>query len=105
MSKQEQNGWRLTFKFEEKGNLIDVELVGTRDSILAGFQIATATIGTKLQERIAKVPLPSGLLQDLAQLRLIQESEIKAYVGKFLKIEPAGKVTGLLSSISVIWSD
>lgn len=100
-------GWHLTFKFREGGNDIDIELRGSEQAIRVGLNLAAPVAWPRLNQRLARRPLPKELAVDAGLLGGIDRGEvaIRAHEGKFLRIRPDDNASGLSTSVSVTWDD
>lgn len=99
-------GYRLTFKYEEGANLVDVELVGNPQALRLGIGIAARMLGGKFSERLMRPDAPPGLMDAVAALYAIQQGgPVTAHEGEYLKIAPAPQAAGLSTIMNVTWSD
>jgi hypothetical protein len=99
-------GWRLTFKYAGRGANIDLELEGSDQAIRFGLGMAGLLLGEQIQKRLGVEDVPEGLLLEGLMVSGFQSGvPLVEFKGKFLRVEPVAKVSGLMSSVHVQWGD
>lgn len=101
------NGWRLTFKYREGRNDVDIELRGGDAVMKRGLDVAVVNAGPALARRMS-IPraLPPGWRADVEKLVRLQRGlePLGEYKGRFLRVRP-DDASGLSMSVSVAWED
>lgn len=101
-----KKGWRLTFKYDDGGNVIDVELIGDDKAIRAGLNMVALMAGEKLKALVTAGKPLGGLVSEGIILMTIQQGgPVAAYQGEFLTIAPKKIAGGLQSSLVFEWND
>ena len=99
-------GWRLTFNFRGGGTVIDLEYVGSRQAIQVGLGLTALMLGEQLQRRFGAEHLPDGFVEEALLLSGIKSGgPMTEYKGKFLRVEPVPKASGLSASVHIEWGD
>lgn len=99
-------GWRLTFKYEGRGAVIDLELVVGDRAIRFGLGMNGLLLGEQIQKRLGADGLPEELLVEGLMVSGFQSgAPLVEYEGQYLRVEPVAGVSGLSSSMHVEWGD
>lgn len=97
-------GWKLNFKFEGKGTVIDLEYDGAAEAIRLALGLTWATVGPQLTRRLGEGRLPEGLGEEALMLSAIHGgAPLAAYEGEYLRIRPSAAAAGLSTKVHVEW--